>query len=81
MKRSEVLRRIKASARDRTLIFTEHVYDKMDKLGETEESVSVAVQNARSFVGQEDGRWRVFGSGLTCIMAISGDVVVVTLFV
>ena len=81
MKRKEALRRIRVSAQDRTLVFTEHAYEKMDKLGETEGSVSRAVQGAKSLVAQEDGSWRVFGGGLTCILMIRGDVVVVTLFV
>ncbi len=75
------MRCIKASAQGRTLVFTQHAYDKMDELAETEESVSVAIQRAKSFVEQEDGRWRAFGDGLTCILVVSGDVVVVTLFV
>jgi hypothetical protein len=41
----------------------------------------MAIQSARAAVGQEDGSGRVFGAGLTCVMVVSGDVVVVTLFV
>jgi hypothetical protein len=82
MKRAEAIRRIKTAARSRALVFTDHAYDRLDLLGETVESLSIAVERARSFVEQEqeDDTWRVFGDGLTCVLALVDDVVVVTLF-
>jgi hypothetical protein len=80
VRREETVRRIRRAARARSLIFTEHAYDKMDLLGETAESVSVAIQDATSFVRQNDGSWRVFGDGLTCVVVMIESVVVVTLF-
>jgi len=80
VRRTEAIRRIKVAARSRTFVFTDHAYEKMDLLGETVESVSVAVESATSFAEQEDGTWRAFGGGLTCVMALVDDVVVVTLF-
>jgi len=52
----------------------------MDSLGETVESVSIVIARARSFAAQADGTWRAFGGGLTCVVALVDDVVVVTLF-
>lgn len=75
-----MIRRIRMSARFHRLVFTEHAYEKMDQLGETEESVSAAIEGARSFVEQEGSTWRIFGGGLTCVVSIRGGVVVVTLF-
>jgi hypothetical protein len=80
VKRSEAIRRIKVAARSRALVFTDDAYEKMDLLGETVESVSIGVERARSFIAQVDGTWRAFGGGLTCIVALVDDVVVVTLF-
>lgn len=76
-----MIRRVRDAARSQALIFAAHAYEKMDLLGETAESVSAAIQSARSFVRQEDGSWRVFGNDLTCVVKVIGDVVVVTLFV
>lgn len=80
MKRREAIRRIKVAARSRTLVFTTHAYAKLDLLGETVQSLSAAVERARSFVEQEDETWRTFGGGLTCVLAVVDRVVVVTLF-
>jgi hypothetical protein len=80
VRRAEAIRRIKGAARARALVFTDHAYDKMDSLGETVESVSIGIERARSFAAQADGTWRAFGGGLTCVMALVDDVVVVTLF-
>jgi hypothetical protein len=62
-------------------MFTDHAYQKMDVLGETTESVSIAIESTKSFSEQVDGTWRAFGGGLTCVVAVIDDVVVVTLFV
>lgn len=72
---------MKVAARSRALVFTDHAYEKMDLLDETVESVSLSVERARSFVAQVDGTWRAFGAGLTSVMALVDDVIVVTLFV
>jgi len=79
--RGEALRRIKATARDRKLVFSHHAYEKMDVLGETEASVTAALRRATTIAAQPGRTWRVFGGGLTCVVALRGDVVVVTLFV
>jgi uncharacterized membrane protein len=81
VRREDALRDIKAAARSRQLVFTQHAYEKMDALGETEASVGLAICDASSIASQADGSWRVFGGGLTCVVVISGDVIVVTLFV
>ena len=53
----------------------------MDLFDETVESVSVAIQSSTSFIRQDDDSWRVFGDGLTCVISLFDEVVVVTLFV
>jgi len=82
MKRHGAIRLIKKAAADRRLIFTNHALDEMDADGETRESVASALQKARSFALQENGRWRVHGEGLTVIVQIDGQTVIVwTVFV
>jgi hypothetical protein len=80
MKRERAIRSIRKAARARDLVFTAHAYEKMDRLGETVESVSAAIVGSRSFVTQTDGSWRVFGDGVTCVVKLVDDVVVVTIF-
>jgi len=41
----------------------------------------IAIESTKSFSEQVDGTWRAFGGGLTCVVAVIDDVVVVTLFV
>lgn len=81
MRRAVAVEQIRAAARERRLVFTEHAYEKMDILGETERSVGLAIASAKTFAAQEDGAWRAVGNGLTCVVAIRGDVIVVTMFV
>jgi hypothetical protein len=81
VRRDEAIHRIRAAARLRTLIFTEHAVHAMLDDAETTESVSEAIAHATSFSRQQDGTWPVHGSGLTAIVAVKPDVVVVTIFV
>lgn len=81
MRREQAIRSIRSAARSRALVFTNHAYEKMDLLGETVESVSLAIQDSRSFVKQSDGSWRVFGAGITCVVKVVDMTVVVTIFV
>ena len=63
-------------------MFSGHALDEMDADGETRESVAAALRHARSFTLQQNGRWRVHGGGLTVIVQIEGNTVVVwTVFV
>jgi hypothetical protein len=45
--------------------------------GETRESVAAALEHAGSFTLQENGRWRVYGEGLTVIVQVDALAVVV----
>jgi hypothetical protein len=82
MKRHGAIRLIKKAAAERRLIFTNHALDEMDADGETRESVASALQNPQSFTLQENGRWRVHGQGLTVIVQINRETVIVwTVFV
>jgi len=60
----------KKAAAARRLIFTDHALDEMDAEGETRESVAAALEHAGSFTLQENGRWRVYGEGLTVIVQV-----------
>jgi len=77
MKRRRAIRLIKKAVADRHLVFTDHALDEMDAEGETRESVASALESARSFTLQENGRWRVHGEGLTVIIQIDEPAVVV----
>jgi hypothetical protein len=77
MKRRAALRLIKRAAADRRLIFTDHALDEMDAEGETRESVAAALERARSFRLQDNGRWRVHGAGLTVVVYIDEPAVIV----
>jgi hypothetical protein len=63
MMRRGAVRLIKKAAADRRLIFTSHALDEMDAEGETRESVAAALQHARSFALQKNGRWQGTRSG------------------
>jgi hypothetical protein len=77
MKRSEVIRLIKRAAASGGLVFTSHALDEMDAEGETRETVAVALQRGQSFTLQRNGRWRVHGNGLTVVIHIEGQTVLV----
>ncbi len=77
MERRRAIRLIKQATADRRLIFTDHALDEMDAEGETRESVASALQYARSFTLQKNGRWRVHGEGLTVIVQIDEPAVIV----
>jgi hypothetical protein len=44
---------------------------------ETRESVAAALEHARSFTLQDNGRWRVHGEGLTVVVHIDEPAVIV----
>jgi hypothetical protein len=77
MKRRRAIRLIKRAAAERRLIFTGHGLDEMDAEGETRESVAAALESARSFRLQTNGRWRVHGDGLTVVVYIDEPAVIV----
>ncbi len=77
MKRRAVIRLIKQAAADRRLIFTGHALDEMDEEGETRESVAAALERGRSYARQPNGRWRVYGRGLTVVVQIDEPAVIV----
>jgi hypothetical protein len=79
--RRAIIRRIKATARSRALVFTDHALNAMIEDNESKESVSDAIAQATSFSHQTDGTWRVHGDGLTAIVDARIYVVVVTIFV
>ena len=81
MKRGDAVRKIKAAAKARSLVFTPHARQAMLDDGETVESVSASVERSAMFVPQTDGTWRVGGDDLTIIIAIRAAVVVVTVFI
>lgn len=77
MKRRAAIRLIKRAAAERRLMFTGHALDEMDTEGETRESVAAALEHARSFTLQDNGRWRVHGEGLTVVVYIDEPAVIV----
>jgi hypothetical protein len=77
LKRRAVLRLIKRAAAERGLIFTDHALDEMDAEGETRESVAAALEHARSFTLEDNGRWRVHGEGLTVVVYLDEPAVIV----
>jgi len=77
MKRRAALRLIRRAAAARHLIFSDHALDEMDAEGETRESVAAAMEYARSFTLQDNGRWRVHGEGLTVVVYIDEPAVIV----
>lgn len=81
MKRREAIRAIKAAARSRDLVFTDHAPDGMEARGETKESVSAAIDGASAFTPQADGSFNVRGDGLAAVVALRGAVIVVTVYI
>jgi hypothetical protein len=83
VKRADVIKLIKAAARERTLIFREHALDEMDQDGEVRETIATAIEDSTGFTKQPNGRWRLSGAGIGIIVHVTdhGNVIIWTVFV
>jgi len=82
----EALRTIQGFAGANRITYTRHARERMHHRGATEDDVRRAIATASSAQLQDSGTWRVAGGvdragdGLTVVVALKGDVVVVTVF-
>jgi hypothetical protein len=77
MKRRAVIRFVRRAARCRELVFTAHALDEMDADGETRETVATVPGHGRSWTLQDNGRWLIRGEGLSVVVEIHEQTVVV----
>jgi hypothetical protein len=82
---AQALEEIRGYASANRIRFTRHAWQRMDERGTTERDVLQALRSAASCVAQANGTWKVpskdaSGDELTAVVALEGEVLVVTLF-
>ncbi len=85
MTSAEALATIRRAAAARALLYTVHARQRMAERGATAEDVRTALASATACRAADGGRWKadgvdLDGDELVAVVAIEGDVVVVTVF-